>query len=171
MKKRSLFMVAVLLMLGVNAEAKSLTATTPVAPSEIKNSSQHSYGIPPQVILKVPVDVYVPMGMSITYFERTAEGEGKIQVGTTSGKQMLECSLFGGGRKFTQQVELHNGHYTVDIEFKGIPENDLLRVNAYQCFHHVGTRSGTHFYTGKIQNQESILITPVETMRTRGRIE
>ena len=146
-------MVVILLMFGLNLEAKSLIATTPVASGEVKSSQHVDQRV--QIELNVPVDVYVTSGILVKYNYR-----GNTYSGVTDGKQWITCNLMGDARTVTgKSVELHNGHYTVHIKFKGIPNASLQEIRKYSCWHSVGLKNSPYHseQTFQINNRTSFL--------------
>ncbi len=140
MKRRNLFMAVALLMFGLNLEAKSLTATTPVAPSEVK-SSQHAEGRT-QFVLNVPVNIYMPVNTPVKY--RLTRGNNTYS-GVTTGKSLV-CYLTNKNSEpiNAKEVELHDGRYTVHFEFKGMSNHTVQRITEYRCWVNVELKESSH---------------------------
>jgi len=140
-------MVLSVMVFGANVQQKTpqMKVVTPaskdsagLSPKVLKGAKKISFkeSEPAQLILEVPVNLDpVPIGMEV---------EGEL----TTGSQVLICALRqdtsrGDKWSYKTKIVLHSGQYTVDVKFNGIPVNELVRINAYNCKVRYTTSSGT----------------------------
>ena len=179
MKKRSLFMVIVLLMMGVNMKAGNLASATTsektlqVASSEgVRSSSKYVEKVP-QIILSVPVNISIPAGINVSYFSilEGARNGNAYSKTTTTGKMKLECKLHAGNQTFSQTVDLHDGNYRTLVKFTDIPVNDLIKVKTYDCSVYIGLEDGAYVTVGSIKEKSSLLVSAEKDSFIMGEIE